>query len=478
MTNTRGITRRGFCASAVAGAFGLAAGRALGDAPAKRPNILLMTADDLGPYLGCYGDGVARTPVLDSLASEGMLFTRGYVTQASCSPSRSSILTGLYPHQNGQIGLAHRGYSMRPGMKTLPALLKPAGYKVGIVGKFHVAPTDAFPFDFEYDSPLLMVTRDVRKAAQVAGGFIRSARGEPFCLLVNFTDPHRPFLDQSAGLPQRLFQPGEVPPFGFLGVDSDDIRRDMAGYYNCMSRLDSGVGFVLDELRKSGHADDTLVVFISDHGPPFTRAKTTCYEAALRVPFIARWPGHAAPGTTSDRLVSTVDLLPTFLDVAGVLAPEGLAGASLSGILEGRDAPRREFVFGEFTSHTRDAFFPRRTIRDSRYRLIANLLPDRPNPVLGVDGCAGWKESRNDRWKGTDARTAMDVYHRPPPLELYDLESDPSELRNLAGRPEFAEIETKLASKLFKWRRETSDPLLDPAQLAALAREHDDGSKR
>ncbi len=465
-----GIKRRTFCRNVLLGTSALVVPRACAGQTPRRTNVLLITTDDLGPYLGCYGDRQARTPHLDRLAAGAVRFKLAFVTQPSCSPSRSSIFTGLYPHQNGQIGLSHRGYSMHPGMKTMPMLLKQAGYRTGVIGKIHVAPSEAFPFDFKRTQ--VQPTRNVRGVARQAGDFLRQSTG-PFFLMVNYFDPHRPLVDQVKGIPERPQRPDEVKPFPFLGVDTPKVRKEVAGYYNCATRADLAVGLLLEELSKAGHADDTLVVFIGDHGPPFTRAKTTCYEAGLRIPFIVRWPGRAKPGLVREEMISTVDLLPTVLDAAGLATPKGLAGRSLVPLLEGRSVPWRETLCAEYTSHGEQCFFPRRSIRDRRHKLILNLLTNRPNPIRGVDGCAAWAASRDEALVGTPARRAHDTYHQPPSLELYDLEKDPIEFDNLAGRAELRAVQQRLMSQLQAWRQQTKDPLLDPTKLAELTREHD-----
>jgi N-sulfoglucosamine sulfohydrolase len=466
------VSRRAFCQAAVLGAAGVLSSGASGGGTRGRPNILLITTDDQGPQLGCYGDPLAHTPNLDRLAMEGVQFTRAYVTHASCSPSRSSIFTGLYPHQSGQIGLAHRGYTMRAGTPTMPALLKAAGYRTGVIGKVHVAPDDALPFDWRAGIKVTD-TRDVGRVADAASTFMAEAGQRPFFLMVNYFDPHRPHQDQFKGVPEKPLEPSDVAPFPFLGMDTPALRKEAAAYYNCVARIDVGMGLLLERLKKSGHANYTVVVFLGDHGPPFTRGKTTCYEAGVHIPLLIRWPGHAKPGLVSDAFISTVDLLPTVLDAVGIADVPAMAGQSLAGLLEDRNIPWRDTLCAEYTSHGLGNYFPRRSIRDDRYKLILNLLTDRPNPVLGVDGCGAWKASRDPALDGTPIRKVYDAYQRPPAVELYDLDKDPNEFENLAGRDDMTAVEKRLLAGLEAWRVETNDPLLDPEALAALTRQHD-----
>ena len=480
------INRRKFFSLLVAGLSAsvavkqlLTSRRSKGQLGEGHPNVLLITADDLGPYLGCYGDKQARTPNLDKLASEGVRFENGYVTQASCSPSRSSIFTGIYPHQNGQIGLSHLGYSMHEGVLTLPAVLKQAGYRTGAIGKVHVKPRALLPFDFRGNwrsrLPKLQrklglignhegTDRDVPLMAKLASDFIREGAGEPFFLLVSYFDPHKPWLDRVRGIPERLLEPDEVESFDFLGIDTPELRQQLTSYYNCVARVDYGVGLLLETLEKAGYADDTLVIFIGDHGPAFARAKKTCYEAGLRIPFLLRWSGQIKGGMVSSALVSTVDIFPTVLETVGIGLDAPLVGQSLLKLARGKPVTWRETLCAEFTTHEPEDFFPMRCIRDGRYKLIANLLPDSTNPGARMPV----EESQLSEF----ARLVYDRYRCPPAEELYDLQEDPTEFNNLAGREQYKGIQERLRSQLLQWREQTDDPLLDPDSLAALTRQH------
>jgi N-sulfoglucosamine sulfohydrolase len=444
-------------------------------AEAKPLNVLLITTDDQGKQAGCYGDELAITPNLDRLASEGVLFDRAYVTHASCSPSRSSILTGLYPHQNGHIGLAglHPEYALKPDIQTLPAVLKEAGYVNGILGKLHVkAAPGQIPFDFEWAShgnPI--VTRDVRLVAEKAGEFIEQAGRSPFFLYVNYFDPHRPFdadSNQYMGLPETPYDPNDIEPFAYLGLDDLDIRKEVAAYYNCVNRMDAGLGMLFQALKKAGVYDETLIVFLGDHGVPFTRAKTTSYEAGDAVPFIVKWPGVSKAGLRSGDFVSSVDILPTFLEAAGAQNPP-VAGRSLRGVLQGKTPPDwRTLLFTSYTSHAPEHFYPRRAVRNTRYKLIHNLDSSRKNPVPYI----GATRVRSGTQPSPQMKSAYETMENPPEFELYDLSKDPHETVNLAGNPELATVLMELKADLMNWRQETGDPLLDPAELQRLKEAH------
>lgn len=458
-----------------------------------RPNILLIVGEDVGLQLGCYGDTLARTPHLDRLASQGIRYEHAFVTQAVCSPSRASLLTGLHPHQHGQIGLATHQFTMVQRWPTLPGLLKAAGYRTGRIGKLHVLPEAAFPFDLVWDDARYnnFKNRDVRTTTEVAGRFL--AEGGPFFLMVNFADAHLPFLRQSHGVPEQPIGEAEARPPAAVGVDNARLRRIAADYYNCVQRLDAGVGLLMDELKRSGHAENTVVFFLGDHGPQFARGKGTCYELGLRVPLILRLPGRQPPAVRPE-LVSTVDILPTVLKLAGLPPPRNLPGASLLPDDLERASSSRRYVHGSWNSSHPfpgpSLLFPQRSVRDRRYKLIVNLLPGRPNPVEEYYTSHALVDTGPSQ-REIDAATpavaaAYATWRNSPPAELYDLEADPDELNNLANRPEMVAVRERLAAELLRWRRETGDPLLDAGKLARLVDEDRervallkrDGSKR
>jgi N-sulfoglucosamine sulfohydrolase len=362
-------------------------------------NVLLITADDLGVQLGCYGDGAARTPALDSLAARGCLFENAYVAQASCSPSRSAMFTGLYPHTNGQYGLlnANVGFQLTPEaqQQTIPLLLKQAGYRTGILGKLHVGIEAQFPFD----ERVKVDTRDVRASAQAASDFFNSSHDAPWFLMANYADPHvqgrspqfpaEAFPTQYKGIPAEPLQTGEVPSFPFQQLDHPQQIIRTTQYYNAASRFDYGVRLLLEELEASGHTADTLVIFVGDHGPPFFRGKTSCYEAGVHVPLLVVWPGVTSTDQRSSALVTTVDILPTILDATGVTAAPQIPfqGKSLRAAVNvDKVESFREFLATEFHYHGSTPFFPRRTIRDKRFKLIHNLRAEQIQPNQSVDG--------------------------------------------------------------------------------------------
>ncbi|HBV62148.1 MAG TPA: sulfatase [Rhodopirellula sp.] len=436
------------------------------------PNILVIISEDNGQELGCYGNPHVKTPVLNGLASEGVRFHNAYVPQAGCSQSRAAYLTGLYPHQNGQIGLAT--WNFRMYNETQPNLvqsLHDAGYRTGVIGKIHVNPKTAFPFDFKRITTSNFARQHLKKYATEASTFFTES-SEPFFLAVNYPDAHRPFTKQVAGLPAKPLSGSDVPPLNYMGLDSPQLRTETANYYNCMNRLDHLIGDLLSTLKESGKDKDTLVVYFGDHGADLLRGKRTSYEGGVRVPMIIRWPGHTKPGTVRTELVTTLDLMPTLLDAAGAPAPEKLPGQSLAPLFQNEAAQWREHLYTEYHLHSAHNFFPQRTVRDSRYKLIKNLQPDQINP--------GYAFTINRFFEGLpeviqaaspQVRSAYRLMERPPEYELYDLQNDPWEFENLAADPQHRQRLETLREKLKRWRVETNDPLLNPVNRARLKTE-------
>jgi len=454
------------------------ASTALFAAAPARPNIILITTDDLGLQLSCYGDPYIKTPNFDALANSGVRFVTAYVPQACCSPSRAGLLTGLYPHTNGQIGLAQppMNFSMRRDNTppTLPTLLKQAGYRTAIMGKLHVFPVSAFDFDENLLPPKQM--RDVRKVATLAGDFIKRSDDAPFFLYINYADPHKAlgekppgFPAQVKGIPAKPFKPGDIPAWPFQRVENNELLTHIANYYNCALRIDAGIGMLMDALKASGKYDNTVIVYITDHGPPFARSKTSCYEAGLRAPLLVRWPGVTKAGLASTAMACSVDIMPTLLEAAGVPAPK-VQGRSLKAALQGDDTNKRAYMAAEFNTHTGSFFFPRRAIRDDRYKLIHNLLAGRAKASAEIDGDTAAIVAASAKYNGTPAQKAMERLANPPMWELYDLSVDPSEFNNLADDPAYQSILARLKKALADWQDETEDPYRDPKKVdAAMA---------
>lgn len=439
---------------------------------AAQPNILLIVSEDNGPELGCYGDPYVKTPVLDKLAAEGVRFQNAYVPQAGCSQSRAAFLTGLYPHQNGQIGLATWKFRMyHADVPNIVRSLKLAGYRTGIIGKLHINPTSAFPFDSKSISTSNFSRKKLGDYAKHAARFMQTTK--PFLLSVNYPDPHRPFIKQANGLPAKPLMGKDVKPLAYFGLDTPQLREETANYYNCMSRLDSLIGDLLEALAKSGKADNTLIVYIGDHGADMLRGKRTSYEGGIRVPMIIKWPNKVKPQVRHE-LVSTLDLMPTLLAVSGAKPIKNLPGRSLLPLVRSENPKWRDHLFTEFHLHSAHNFFPQRTVRNARYKLIHNLMAGEINP--GYDFTL--KRFFADLPAKIDSAPAhiRAAYHRmkkPPAFELYDLQNDPYEFHDLADDPKHAIVLNDLKARLKAWRVRTADPLLDANNLARLKAEVD-----
>jgi N-sulfoglucosamine sulfohydrolase len=331
--------------------------------------------------------------------------------------------------------------------------LRLTGYYTGLIGKFHTGPDSSFQWH-----RLMTKTkgRDPQSFAQHAREFIRESDKKPFFLVVGFQDPHRPF----GGDPDVKYDPKKLvlPPFL---PDADDARKDWAEYLHSISRLDRGVGLILDALREAGQVDDTLIIFISDNGPPFPGAKTTLYNAGIHLPLIMAGPGLPT-GRTNNALVSYIDLTPTILDVAGAKTPTykqtKLTGKSLLPIAKSDNAKGWDAVFGSHQFHEITMYYPMRTIVTPKYKLIANLDHEKAFPFASdLWGSLSWQHIRTNKLKMMGERPVASYLHRPPE-ELYDLVSDPNELKNLAADPSHAKTLADLRARLRAWQIETNDP--------------------
>ena len=446
------------------------------------PNILLIVSEDNGPELGCYGDLYARTPNLDRLASEGIRFDRAFVPQAGCSQSRASFLTGLYPHQHGQMGLATWNFRLyREDTPNLPRRLKRAGYRTGLIGKLHINPASAFPFDSHRIPNANFKRENLPDYAKQASAFM-NAGDEPFFLSVNYPDPHDPWIRQVGGLPKQPQTGKDVRAMPFMGIDPPEWREMIADYYNSISRMDSLVGDLLEALEKSGKADKTLVVYLGDHGVDMFRGKRTCYEGGVRIPLLIRWPGRIE-GQVRHELVSTIDLMPTLLAAARASSVANLPGRDLQPLFKSGSVAWRSHLFTEYHAHAATNFFPQRAVRNERFKLIENLLPGQVHPDFEATLKKMVGEVNNSSPEivvnfqavlseaSAEVQKAYALMRQPPRYELYDLKADPFEFNNLAGQVHYESEQSELIQRLNGWRKETGDPLLSEGNLRRLTAE-------
>jgi arylsulfatase A-like enzyme len=429
--------------------------------PFRRPNIVLMVADDLGPMaLSCYGNSQAKTAAIDSLAEEGMAFENAYSTSPHCTPGRSSLLTGLYPQGHGAIGY----YDIQPGVLTLQQILARSGYRNGRIGKLHAGPPDQFPHEVEVDVGELGEGRDPEAYDRAVESFLATVDPRPFFLLIGFGDAHRPWPAPGVesgpdAAVEHPCDPAEVEIPGFL-IDTPETRVELARYQDSVRRLDRAVKLVLEQLIIADRARNTVVVFTSDNGPGFPFAKGSLHEAGLRVPLIVRWPEIVAPGTRCAALVSTVDVLPTLLDGARIALPERRDGHSAMPLLRGSISDFRQFLFATMTDDWADETFPARSVRMGKYKYIRNF----PSLALAFSG-----GTHTDTFQSMTASAAKDpelqqrcarfVYRQQD--QLYDLEADPNELRDLSQSVEHRAAMQDLQQLLRNWMQATGDDYLD-----------------
>ncbi|PHN05921.1 sulfatase family protein [Flavilitoribacter nigricans] len=435
----------------------------------ERPNILFIISEDNGPELGSYGAPV-KTPHLDRLAKRGVLFNRAFVPQAGCSQSRAAILSGLYPHQNGQIGLATWKYHMyREATPNIPRSLQTAGYRTGIIGKLHVNPESAFPFDFTAIPGSNFARKDMDQYAAHAEKFINES-DQPFYLQVNYPDAHAPFIPQVDNRPKKPLTGDEAAALPYMALDHSKLRSSTADYYNCMMRLDTYIGDLIKVLKKSGKYRNTLIIYIGDHGADLLRGKRTSYEGGLRIPLIVSWPGVARRNIRLEQLTSTIDLYPTFLEVAGLPVPAYLPGRSILPLLRGEEVAWRRYLFTEFHVHSNHNPYPQRTVRDDRYKLIWNPLAGTTNPgyAFTLANTVKIPEEEILEAASPQVREAYLRIKSPPEFELYDLQADPFEINDLSEDPDRAEILERLRTELRNWQQRTRDPLIDPDKARRL----------
>ncbi|BCM93485.1 arylsulfatase [Abditibacteriota bacterium] len=425
-------------------------------APTTKPNIVVMIADDLTYHdLGCWGNKDVKTPNLDRLAAQGMRLTSCYTPAPVCSPTRQALYTGLFPVKNG----AYPNHAIvRPGVKSLPFYLKPLGYRVGLVGKTHFGPPANFPFEYPGQAANEAQTDNENEEKTLNFGaaeqFINRDKKQPYCLVVTPHEPHSPWNKGDAS----VYKPAQLKLAPYL-VDTPLTRRALSRYYGEVTYLDQQVGQVMDFVDKSGQADNTLFLFVSEQGSSLPHGKWTLYDAGIRSATIARWPAKIKAGATSDALCQYVDFLPTFIEMAGGKPIANLDGRSILQLLTGESTKGRDFVYAEETSRGIIAgpeAYGIRAVADKRWKYILNLNPDAifKNTEVNTPLFASWvRKGQTDAF----AKEQAERYQHRPAVELYDLQNDPFELKNLAGQSEQKSNLTRLRAALDAWMKDQGD---------------------
>lgn len=436
----------------------------------SRPNILWISAEDISPDLGSYGDDYSRTPALDKLASEGARYINAFSSAPVCAPSRSAIITGMYPTTIGSMHM--RSKAVPPaGINAFTEYLRAGGYYC----------TNNSKTDYNFEAPPSNRPPDTvwDESSTRAHWRNRPDKNQPFFAVFNLVVTHESQIRVSkeqydkntASLTtEHRHDPAKakLPPYY---PDTPLVRRDWANYYDNISAMDFQVAEILRQLEGDGLAGNTIVLFWGDHGRGLPRAKRWVYDSGIRVPLLVRWPGRIKPGSVEDRLVSLMDLGPTMLSLAGVKIPTHMQGQPFLG--DGQTAPR-QYVFAH-RDRMDESYDMMRSVSDKRYHYIRNFYPGRPyaQHIEYMEEMPTMKEMRRlykdhmnalDPNYGKAMTPAQLLFFRPekPSEELFDVTLDPHEINNLAGLPEFNGILRRFRGVLDKWQKETKDLGLVP----------------
>ncbi len=396
-------------------------------------DVVVITTHDIGRHLHCYGVEGVVSPNLDALASSGVRFELAFATAPQCSPSRASLATGRYPHNHGVMGLAHRGFDweLAPDAPHAAAIFAGLGFETHLFGAQHVT-----------QHPERLGFGQMHPAEAVEQVLASQPRERRLYLEINFDETHRPYPPPGP-IPRDLVIPGYLPA-------GREAAEEMTAVEGAITRMDAAAGRVLVALDKAARADRALVVFTTDHGLAMPRAKCTLYDPGLEVALIVRWPGAGiGSGVVRSELVSNIDVLPALLEGAGAPVQAGIQGRSFLPLLRGDAYEPREAIFAEKTFHS--YYDPMRCVRTRRHKYIRNF-----EAGFAVEVPADIQQG--PIFRANPSRYSTD---RPSVVELYDLEADPLEEHNLAGRPNLRSVEDELSAELWRWMRETDDPLLN-----------------
>ena len=450
------MKNRYLTAAALAAPLAPCAAAAQEKMPAKddRPNIVVVIADDLlSSEISCLGGKNINTPNIDRIAQEGVNFTHCYASMAMSVPIRASMYTGLYPVRNGSWS-NHR--DTRLGTKTVNEYMPEEGYRVGRTGKNHPVTKDVYFFD---EIPGFTVGCTDKKAPYTVDG-IRDwvqKSDDPFLLYVCSINPHAPWTwgNPDEFDPDKLVMPENC-------VDSPEMRKIFCKYLAEVRALDNEVGSVYQMLEETGKLDNTILMFLGEQGPQFPGGKWTLWYPGVHSAMFARYPEKIKPGSTCDAIVQYEDLLPTFIDIAGGKVRPELDGISFRKCLYGESDTARKYAFGIHNNIPEGNAYPIRSIRDDRYALILNLLPDEKyyeKHLMRADGgptnvWPTWLESAkvNER-----SQMLVDRYVTRPAIEFYDLKKDPWEMDNLAGKKKYRARIEEMKAELMKWMESQGD---------------------
>jgi N-sulfoglucosamine sulfohydrolase len=439
-----------------------------------KPNLLIITTDDMScDSVGAFGCKLKdTTPHMDRLAARSLRFNHAHVVVGNCMPSRNVMWSGKYPHNNGIEGFR----AISKAAKTYPVLgdlVKDAGWFTGIRHKVeHSTPYSPFPWDVDLREEK---KDDVKNAASWGRAAKRGmdaakAAGKPFCLLMNIADPHKPFYAEGnkgqtvpdENVPSQVFTPEEIPVPGFL-PDDPVVRKELAHYYSSVRRADDCVGEILAALKASGEEENTIIIFLSDHGMPLPFAKTQLYHHSSRTPLMIRWPGVTKDGAVDEtHLISTVDLLPTILDMLGIASPGGFDGASFAEVLKGGAQPERTMIFKEHNENAGGQNTPMRAVQTKDWLYIFSPWSNGTRVMSGATaGTSTCRQMRVLAKNNEQIAARVDLFDHRVPEEAYEVRYDPDALTNLIAKPEHTQRVAELEKALEDWMVRTKDPLLE-----------------
>lgn len=438
----------------------------------KRPNVILFVADDHGmDALGCYGNTVIKTPNLDSLRDSGIKFTEAHCTSASSAASRAALLTGKFSHAIGAYGHTHdyHHFSTYDSVSSLPMILADNGYTTARIGKYHLAPEKVYHFDTTYKAN----PRSTLEMADKCKGIFASEK--PFFLYFCTDDPHRhqstdpsrwdapnSFGNKVEPYPMEIqmkYNPEDVLVPSFL-PDTKQTREEIAQYYQSISRIDQGFGRLMAHLRESGKDKNTIVIYISDNGMAFPGAKTTTYEPGLKLPCLISLPEGKNAGKECDEPITWVDMTPTICDFAGIDTKQyRMQGESFASVVENPESSlNRPQIFASHTFHEITMYYPMRVCNKGGMKLIWNVAWQLPYPFASdLWQSSTWQSIHRGNVKTYGKRTTDAFLHRPE-FELYDLNSDPDEIHNLANNPKYKATLQNMIEELKAWQVKTNDP--------------------
>lgn len=404
----------------------------------ERPNILHIITHDTGRHIGCYGAAL-ETPNIDALSRESLMFSNCFCTSPQCCASRSSMFSGMSPQSCGMMGQISRGWFLRKDVPYLPLLLRENGYKTLLCGIQHETAGD--PRELGYERILPSDTRRAGKITDAVTDYLRSSPTEPFFVSAGFKDTHRPF-PTSEREPDGVEVPRYLP-------DTPETRRDFARFETSVQHVDQSIGRIVQTLKQTGLEEDTLLVFTTDHGPPFPGAKCTLTDRGTGIFLLMRGPGLDAGPKEVDSLLSNMDLAPTLLDYASIDVPAMMEGQSFLPLLRGEKESVRAFTPSQLTYHA--AYDPMRSIRTRRFRYIRSF-EFRPELL----------PANTDDSPSKEILRGTGPFQRSRPYELlFDMQDDAGETENVASREEYAETLHLMRKQLAGWMQEIGDPLLE-----------------